>query len=58
MVRAAPLALGTQRMLALVIPGRAPYTVSARVIFNDGGKLGFMLDSFALHKGRLEQLGS
>jgi len=55
-VRAEPIAIGTQRMLALVVPGQAAYTVSARVIFHDQGKLGFMLDSFALHKNRLEQL--
>jgi hypothetical protein len=57
-VLAEPIAIGTQRMLALVVPGRAPYTVSARVIFHDQGKVGFMLDSFALHKSRLEQLGA
>lgn len=56
-VRAAPLSIGTQRMLALSVPGHEPYTVSARVVFHEPGKLGFMLDSLALHKGRLANLG-
>ena len=55
-VRSTPLPIGTQRMLALQVPGQAPYTVSARVMFSDAGKLGFMLDSFNLHKARLEGL--
>ena len=56
-VRAAPLSIGTQRMLRLQVPGRQPYTISARVIFSDGGKLGFMVDSFALHRVKLAELG-
>lgn len=55
-VRAKPLAIGTQRLLALLVPGSDPYTVSARVIFHEPGKLGFMLDSFNLHKARLQQM--
>ena len=51
--RAAPLPIGTQRMLSLVVPGVGTYTVSARVIFNSTGKLGFMLDSFSVHRNRL-----
>lgn len=56
-VRAGPLAIGTQRMLALAIPGQEAYTVSARVVFHEPGKLGFMLDSLALHKNKLAGLG-
>lgn len=56
-VSASPLSIGTQRMLALNIPGSDVYTVSARVVFAEPGKLGFMLDSFALHKSHLESLG-
>ncbi len=55
-VRASALPLGTQRMLALEVPGRAAYTVSARVIYHQDGKLGFMLDSFNLHKSHLKRL--
>ena len=55
-VRAKPLAIGTQRLLAIAVPGFEPYTVSARVIFHEPGKLGFMLDSFNLHKARLQQM--
>lgn len=57
-VRAEPLPVGTQRLLALAVPGRDPYTLSARVIFTAGGRLGFAVDSFPLHKGRLTQLGA
>ncbi len=57
-VSADPLSIGTQRMLALNVPGADIYTVSARVVFAEPGKLGFMLDSFALHKSHLESLGA
>ncbi|MBK6689328.1 MAG: hypothetical protein IPG45_32975 [Deltaproteobacteria bacterium] len=55
-VRAKPLAIGTQRLLAIAVPGFEPYTVSARVIFHEPGKMGFMLDSFNLHKAKLQQM--
>ncbi len=55
-VSADALAIGTQRMLALKVPGADVYTVSARVVFYETGKLGFMLDSFALHRSRLQGL--
>jgi len=55
-VSADALAIGTQRMLALKVPGADVYTVSARVVFYETGKLGFMLDSFALHRNRLQGL--
>lgn len=55
-VLADALPLGTQRMLALEVPGSAAYTVSARVIYHQDGKLGFMLDSFSLHKTQLKRL--
>ncbi len=47
------LPIRTQRMLSLVVPDVGTYTVSARVIFQGDGKLGFMLDSFGLHRERL-----
>jgi hypothetical protein len=49
-VRADPLPIGTQRFLALHIPGRDKYTVSARVTFAGNGTLGFAIDSFHTHK--------
>ncbi len=49
-VRADPLPIGTQRFLALHIPGREKYTVSARVTFAGNGTLGFAIDSFHTHK--------
>ncbi|MEL7367765.1 MAG: hypothetical protein AAFN74_02550 [Myxococcota bacterium] len=52
-VRAEPLPIGTQRMLSLVVPGAGTYALSARVIFHTVGKLGFMVDSFSVHRGRL-----
>lgn len=55
-VLADALPLGTQRMLALEVPGSAAYTVSARVIYHQDGKLGFMLDSFSIHKTHLKRL--
>lgn len=55
-VRAPPMSIGTQRMLSLVVPGIGTYTVSARVIFHTTGKLGFMLDSFSLHRDRLAEM--
>lgn len=55
-VLADALPLGTQRMLALEVPGSAAYTVSARVIYHQDGKLGFMLDSFSIHKSHLKRL--
>ena len=57
-VSAPPMPIGTQRMLALEVPGRPAYTVSARVIYNQDGRLGFMLDSFSLHKVHLKSLAS
>jgi hypothetical protein len=50
------LPIGTQRMLALEVPGSEKYTVSARVIYHQDGKTGWMLDSFNIHKARLKQL--
>lgn len=56
-VKANALPIGTQRMLELEVPGSDKYTVSARVIYHQDGKVGFMLDSFNIHKARLKQLG-
>ena len=55
--RGGPVRVGQQKMLVLQIPGRERYTVSARVMFNSSGQVGFMFDSFALHRDRLRQLG-
>ena len=52
-LQALPLPVGTQRMLSLAVPNVGTYTVSARVIFHTKGKLGFMLDSFGVHRERL-----
>ncbi|MEM1024856.1 MAG: hypothetical protein AAGD10_03055 [Myxococcota bacterium] len=54
--RGGPVRVGQQKMLVLEIPGRERYTVSARVMFNSSGQVGFMFESFALHKDRLRQL--
>ena len=55
-VRSAPLTVGIQKMLVLSVPGFDRYTVSARVVFNQPGIVGFMLDSFSLHRDRLRQI--
>lgn len=54
--RGGPVRVGQQKMLVLEVPGRERYTVSARVMFNSSGQVGFMFESFALHKDRLRQL--
>jgi hypothetical protein len=55
-VRSAPLAIGTQKFLVLLIPGRERYTVSARVTFIGDGTIGFVIDSFPMHKTQLKSL--
>ncbi len=55
-VAADPMTVGTQRMLVLAIPDKGDYTVSARVVFNQPGVVGFMVDSFGLHRERLKAL--
>jgi len=55
-VAAEPMPVGTQRMLLLAVPGARAYTVSARVVFNQPGVVGFMLDSFGLHRDKLKSL--
>jgi len=54
--RAEPMPVGTQRMLVLSVPGSKDYTVSARVVFNQPGVVGFMLDSIGLHRERLKAM--
>jgi len=54
--RGGPVRVGQQKMLVLEVPGRERYTVSARVMFNSSGQVGFMFESFALHRDRLRQL--
>ncbi len=51
-----PLPVGNQRMLKLRVPDRPDYTVSARVVFNQPGAVGFMVDSIQLHRERLQQM--
>jgi hypothetical protein len=53
-VRASPLAIGTQKFLGIEVPGRERYTVSARVTFIGEGTVGFVIDSFAIHKAQLK----
>ena len=55
-VAASALPIGTQRMLSLVVPVVGTYTVSARVVFHTEGRLGFMLDSFGIHRERLKAM--
>jgi hypothetical protein len=55
-VRAPPMKVGEQKMLVLDVPGCDRYTVSARVVFNQPGQVGFMLDSFSLHRDRLRRM--
>jgi Tfp pilus assembly protein PilZ len=52
-VRATPLPIGTQKFLGIEIPGRERYTVSARVTFIGEGTVGFVIDSFPIHKAQL-----
>lgn len=53
-VRATPLPIGTQKFLGIEIPGRDRYTVSARVTFIGEGTVGFVIDSFPIHKAQLK----
>lgn len=57
-VQHSELPLGSQRMLLLKVPSRSDYTVSARVVFNQPGAVGFMVDSISLHRDRLKAMGS
>jgi hypothetical protein len=50
-VRSPPIPIGTSRMLELDLPGAGfRPRVSARVTFNLGGTVGFMIDDFAAHQ--------
>lgn len=51
--QAAAIALGTQRFISIEIPGHDRYTVSARVTFIGDGSVGFVIDSFAMHRAQL-----
>lgn len=53
-VRGQPLPIGMQKFLAIQIPGRARYTVGARVTFIGDGTIGFMIDSFPIHRTALK----
>ena len=52
------LPVGAQRMLSLVVPDVGTYTVSGRVIFHTAGRLGFILDSFGVHKEKLAAMAT
>jgi hypothetical protein len=53
-VRSPPIPVGTSRMLEIELPGSEfRPRVSARVTFNLGGTVGFMIDDFAAHEGLL-----
>ena len=53
-VRSMPLPIGTQKFLGIEIPGRDRYTISARVTFIGDGTVGFVIDSFPIHKAQLK----
>lgn len=53
-VRSSPLPIGTQKFLGVEIPGRERYTISARVTFIGDGTVGFVIDSFPIHKAQLK----
>ncbi|MGF1508266.1 MAG: hypothetical protein ACFB9M_02040 [Myxococcota bacterium] len=55
-VRSEPMKVGAQKTLVLQVPGVERYTVSGRVVFNQPGLVGFMLDSFSLHRDRLRAM--
>ncbi len=57
LVRSPPLPIGSQRRLSLVVPGApAALELSVRVGFVGKGTVGFMIDSFAAHRPKLEAL--
>jgi hypothetical protein len=53
-VRSGPIPIGTQKFIGIQIPGKDRYTVSARVTFIGDGTVGFVIDSFPIHRAQLK----